>query len=149
MSVANRRIGFPPGTFRVRIEHGVLKGGFFVDSGSAYSSFNTSGPYEHVKNTFEEYFHRFGLAHCHQHGFEVCYKIPQGGFNAYPSMKFDHFQNGNDFVAPPENLVVIDRRCFCVMIGKSQTVNTLGAYQQRNYQMSFDIQSRTISYRMA
>ncbi|XP_020114111.1 aspartic proteinase nepenthesin-2-like [Ananas comosus] len=145
VSVENRRVGFPPGTFRVRIEHGVLKGGFFIDSGSAYSSFNTGGPYERVKNTFEEYFHRFRLAHCHQHGFEVCYKIPRGGFNAYPSMTF-HFQNGNDFMAPPENVVVIDQRCFCVMIGKSQTVNTLGAYQQRNYQMSFDIQSRTISY---
>uniref|UniRef100_A0A6V7QY66 Peptidase A1 domain-containing protein n=1 Tax=Ananas comosus var. bracteatus TaxID=296719 RepID=A0A6V7QY66_ANACO len=114
VSVENRRVGFPPGTFRVRIEHGVLKGGFFIDSGSAYSSFNTGGPYERVKNTFEEY--------------------------------FSSVQNGSDFMAPPENVVVIDQRCFCVMIGKSQTVNTLGAYQQRNYQMSFDIQSRTISY---
>ncbi|XP_020114102.1 aspartic proteinase nepenthesin-1-like [Ananas comosus] len=146
VSVANHRIGFPPGTFRERIEHGVIKGGFVIDSGAAAANFNGGGPYERVKNTFEEYFQRFGLAHHHHHRFEVCYNIPHGGFTAYPSMTF-HFENGNDFVAPPENVVVfVEQNYFCVMIVKSNVVNTLGAHLQRNYRMSFDIQRETFSY---
>lgn len=146
VSIANRRIGFPPGTFRVRSEHGLLKGGFFIDSGSTYTSFDTGGPYERVKKTFKEYFRRFRLARHHHQQFEECYKIPHGGFDAYPSMTF-HFENGNDFVAPPENTVaLVDQRYFCVAIATTSTVNTLGAYQQRNCWMSFDIQSETLSY---
>ncbi len=124
----------------------MLKGGFVIDSGSSYSNFNTSGPYERVRDTFKEYFQRFRLAHYHHHGFEVCYKIPSGGFNAYPSMTF-HFANDNDFVTPPENVVFLEeQRRFCVLIGKPKLINTLGAYQQRNYKISFDVQSGTIMY---
>lgn len=143
--VAGNRLHFARGTFRARKEGNVYRGGFIIDSGTGATMFTPGGPCERVRDAFIEYFQQFRLARASHPKFEVCYKIPAGGFTAYPSMTF-HFENGKDFVVQPDNMVWTVQSEFCVVIERSNLVNILGTYQQHNYRISYDTRNRVLSY---
>ncbi|XP_008804431.2 aspartic proteinase nepenthesin-1-like [Phoenix dactylifera] len=154
VSVANERIGFEANAFQPIKQGRSYQGGFIIDSGAAASSFMGSGPnggpFERVKNAFKHYFESHGLIDRSGSSriFEVCYssQANQGGqFSEYPTMAF-HFDNGNDLVVHPNDLIIQDNGFFCVAIRRTPGISVWGAYQQHDYKISFDNENKMLSY---
>nr|CAD1826654.1 unnamed protein product [Ananas comosus var. bracteatus] len=119
VSIASHRIGFAPGAFTARRQGRSVRGGFFIDTGTVYTRFITGGPYERIMEAFKEYFKPFKLRKAHSKAtdfLKLCYKIPREGFTAFPSMTL-HFNEGNDLVVQPPNVVVQTENKFCIAVG--------------------------------
>ncbi|KAK6157441.1 hypothetical protein DH2020_011689 [Rehmannia glutinosa] len=73
----------------------------------------------------------------------VCYTRPTG-FTEFPNMTF-HFQ-GADFRVPSGNLFMFQRRFFCLAMLESEKVTILGAYQQQNVGILYDLKDEMLSF---
>lgn len=148
VSIADRRIGFAPGAFAVRRQGQTTRGGFIIDTGTTYTRFITGGPYKQIMEAFKQYFKPFKLRKAKSTApgsLKLCYKIPRTGFTAFPSMTL-HFNEGNDLVVQPPNEVVQTENKFCIAVGGLLMVSVLGAYQQHDYKISYDVRNKALSY---
>ncbi|KAJ0965347.1 hypothetical protein J5N97_026485 [Dioscorea zingiberensis] len=144
VSIAGKRIGFPPGTFRVIKDGSGWRGGFIIDSGNTMTRFMT-GPYETIIYAFGAYFDRFRLNKTVIPGYDLCYLKP-GRFNSFPTMTL-HFEDGNDLVVRMEDVVfMMPGTKFCVGIGRMSWTSVFGAAQQVNHKLSFDLLNNKLSY---
>ncbi|KAL0443702.1 UNVERIFIED_CONTAM: putative aspartic protease [Sesamum latifolium] len=73
----------------------------------------------------------------------LCYTQPRG-FRRFPDMTF-HFQ-GADFRVPSENLFLFRRNFFCLAMIASKNLTLLGAYQQRNVRVVYDLKGEMLSF---
>lgn len=129
ISVAGRLLTLPGGTFSK---------GCILDVGSA-ASYLEKGAYTPVLNAVKQHLDRFNLTRARSNSSsegDLCYRI-KPGFRNLPSMTL-HFQGANLEIGP-ENLfrVVGDR--FCLALFSSRKLTMLGAYQQQNVRLVFDV----------
>lgn len=129
ISVAGRLLTLPRGTFSK---------GCILDVGSAASQLER-GAYTPVLNAVKQHLDRFNLTRARSNSSsegDLCYQM-KPGFRDYPTMTL-HFQGANLEIGP-ENLfrVVSDR--FCLALFGSRKLTLLGAYQQQNVRLVFDV----------
>ncbi|KAK6132086.1 hypothetical protein DH2020_034152 [Rehmannia glutinosa] len=137
ISINGQKLGLTEDTF---------PGGCVIDSGSSISLLNTKA-FTAVKNSFDGYFSKFKnvrriVRKTMPEGF-VCYTRPTG-FTEFPNMTF-HFQGG-DFRVPSGNLFMFQRRFFCLAMLESEKVTILGAYQQQNVRILYDLKDEMLSF---
>ncbi|KAH7674389.1 Aspartic peptidase A1 family protein [Dioscorea alata] len=144
ISIAGKRLGFPPGTFAVKNDGNTLQGGFIIDSGTSVMMFMKNGPYNTIIDGFVDYFKTYNLKRAPPKGiFDVCY-MRKEGFISYPTVTF-HFENNKDLlVKGPVALMSSDE--FCVAMAGMEMTNLFGAAQQVDYKFSFDLVNGVLSY---
>ncbi|KAL7087378.1 hypothetical protein ACP275_13G065100 [Erythranthe tilingii] len=142
ISIGGRKLGITQGTFPE---------GCLIDSGSAIGLLNENA-FLKVEKFLTVYFSRFknvkrfvgkqvpkGL---------ICYMnvVPTGSFFAnLPNMTY-HFE-GADFDVPWENsFVVFAKGMFCFAAMKSRNATILGAHQQRNVRVVYDLKGDKLSF---
>ncbi|KAL9145631.1 hypothetical protein ABFS82_13G057300 [Erythranthe guttata] len=142
ISISGRKLGLTQGTFPE---------GCLIDSGSAIGLLNEKA-FLKVEKFLTVYFSRFknvrrvvgkqvpkGL---------ICYMnvVPTGSFFAkLPNMTY-HFE-GADFDVPWENtFVVFAKGMFCFAAMKSQNATILGAHQQRNVRVVYELRDDKLSF---
>ncbi|KAG7957547.1 hypothetical protein I3843_11G181300 [Carya illinoinensis] len=135
ISVGDRRIGFPPGTFALKPNG---NGGCIIDTG-AITTFLDRGPYERVMKEFDEHFKSLGVQRVPKvGGMEYCYKS-NPKFRAYIPMTF-HFQ-GADYKVEPTYMYFHDKAkiYFCVALMPFAGKTVLGAWQQQDMRVVYDL----------
>ncbi|OVA15055.1 Peptidase A1 [Macleaya cordata] len=145
ISVANRRIGFEPGSFALR-QSG--RGGCFIDSGSPWSVLHTP-KYTRVRDAVVQYFAGLGVQPMNvgKYGFDLCFLKPEG-FDNYPKITF-HFQGADLAVDEPEGGFFVTDHDFCLAIlpwDKAFADAIIGAIQQINYRILYDINGGALSF---
>nr|CAD1836555.1 unnamed protein product [Ananas comosus var. bracteatus] len=148
VSVAGHRLGFKSKDFAIhKNDHGNVRGGFIIDSGTSFTAFKSGGPYERIIETFKAYFEPFKLRPTNSELFEVCYVLPHEGFKeTLPSMTL-HFSGGVDYLVPPNNVVVkLGVNKLCVAIRSFPEASILGERNQFNYHFSYNIKEKLLSF---
>ncbi|XP_020549898.1 aspartic proteinase CDR1-like [Sesamum indicum] len=137
ISIGGQKLGLTQGTF---------SGGCVIDSGGSISLLETNA-YSAVQDSLERYFSKFKnvrrlLGDGAPSGF-LCYTQPKG-FKRFPNLTF-HFL-GADFRVPSENLFLFRRNFFCLAMMASKNLTLLGAYQQRNVRIVYDLKDEMLSF---
>ncbi|KAL9145630.1 hypothetical protein ABFS82_13G057200 [Erythranthe guttata] len=142
ISIAGQKLGLSKGTFPE---------GCVVDSGASISLLNGNA-FVKVRNFMLVYFSRFKNVR-RLMGNEVpkgliCYmhvvSNTEGLFANFPNMTF-HFE-GADYEVPWENsFMMLGKNVFCLAM-KSENVTILGAYQQRNMRIVYDLKDDKMSF---
>lgn len=137
ISIGGQKLGLKQGTFPE---------GCVIDSGSSVSLLNRIA-FLAAKKFFTTYFSKFKNIRRYV-GREVpkgflCYTQPNG-FTNFPNMTY-HFQ-GADFHVPSANLFFFERKFFCLAMVTSPNVTILGAYQQRNVRIVYDLKDEMLSF---
>ncbi|KAI3457548.1 hypothetical protein Pfo_014211 [Paulownia fortunei] len=137
ITIGGQKLGLKQGTFPE---------GCIIDSGSSVSLLNRKA-FSAVKNSFERYFSKFKnvkrLVRKKTPAGFLCYTHPTGLKN-FPNLTF-HFQ-GADFHVPSVNLFMYERKFFCVAMVESKNVTILGAYQQQNVRILYDLKDEMLSF---
>ncbi|KAH6756814.1 hypothetical protein C2S53_015215 [Perilla frutescens var. hirtella] len=121
--------------------------GCFIDSGASVSLLNKRA-FAAVKYFLGIYFGKFKNIRRYEgekipKAF-VCYTQPEG-FNSFPGMTF-HFK-GADYEVPPQNLFFfVQGNVFCLAMMESNGISILGAFQQRNVRVVYDLKERMLSF---
>ncbi|KAK4439023.1 putative aspartic protease [Sesamum alatum] len=137
ISIGGQKLGLTQGTF---------SGSCVIDSGGSISLLEAKA-YSAVENSLERYFSKFKNVRRLRGGGTpsgfLCYIQPRG-FRRFPNLTF-HFQ-GADFRVPSENLFLLRRNFFCLAMIASQNLTLLGAYQQRNVRIVYDLKDEMLSF---
>ncbi|KAH6788785.1 hypothetical protein C2S51_003791 [Perilla frutescens var. frutescens] len=136
ISVAGRRLNLPGGTFSK---------GCILDVGSA-ASMLVMGAYTPVLNAVKQHLDRFNLTRVRSDSTsegDLCYRL-KPGFKNYTSMTL-HFQ-GAELEIGPDNLfrTISDR--FCLALFGSTRLTLLGAYQQQNVKLVYDVGNQKLLF---
>ncbi|XP_026429114.1 aspartic proteinase CDR1-like [Papaver somniferum] len=148
ISVGNKRVGFPKGTFKVIDER---KGGTIIDSGSAMSMLHKDH-FDSVANLVKSHFNRLAVEYIGSDGiFDVCFRL-RGRFDTsnYPSITL-HFQEADYVIQDYKtNFVMLSAEIVCFGIVKGSTNGgpafILGAYQQANKRILYNLNDRSLSF---
>ncbi|KAL0362568.1 UNVERIFIED_CONTAM: putative aspartic protease [Sesamum calycinum] len=137
ISIGGQKLGLTQGTF---------SGGCVIDSGGSISLLEANA-YSAVQDSLEKYFSKFKnvrrlLGDGAPSGF-LCYTQPRD-FRRFPNLTF-HFL-GADFRVPSENLFLFRRNFFCLAMIASKNLTLLGAYQQRNVRIVYDLKDEMLSF---
>lgn len=135
ISIGGKNLGLGQGTFPQ---------GCCIDSGSSISLLNENAFFA-VGNFLDSYFSKFKNVTRDEEEDKgwICYTHP-AGFKTFPDMTF-HFQ-GADFRVPWDNLFMLEKDGFCLAMMESKNVTILGAYQQRNVRIVYDLMYDTLSF---
>ncbi|XP_057812279.1 aspartic proteinase CDR1-like [Salvia miltiorrhiza] len=122
--------------------------GCFIDSGSSLSLLNARA-FVAVRDFVVSYFDRVRNVRRYAGNDALkkflCYSNPAGGFAGFPSMTF-HLK-GADYHVPPSNLFFyVEGSVFCLAIMESRDVSILGAFQQRNVRIVYDLKEKMLSF---
>ncbi|XP_026416124.1 aspartic proteinase CDR1-like [Papaver somniferum] len=147
ISVGNKRVGFPRNAFK---QNNRRVGGAIIDSGAPISIMYKNH-FDRVADLVKEHFNRIGIEYIgSQECFNVCFRL-RGRFDItnYPSITF-HFQQAN-YVVPDykANFVMTSMEIVCLGIFRGQTDTpafTLGAMQQTNKRILYNIMDRSLSF---
>ncbi|KAL7087379.1 hypothetical protein ACP275_13G065200 [Erythranthe tilingii] len=140
ISIGSQRLGLKQDTF---------KEGCVIDSGSSVSLLNENA-FIKVEKYLVAYFWSFKnlrklVGKEVPKGF-VCYaNFRKDFFGKLPDMTY-HFE-GADFHVPWENVfVTIENDAFCLAAMRSKNTTILGAYQQRNVRVVYDLKDDKLSF---
>ncbi|KAK4851301.1 hypothetical protein QYF36_013941 [Acer negundo] len=145
ISVDNKRLNFPPDTFKFKPDTG--DGGFLIDSGTvltyiqdtAYSKLE-----EEIVRYFSPYKNLVRSQDCPAPS-KLCYDAPLG-FPLFPTLTY-HFQGANLTIAGENSFEVDDEeKSFVLSIAPQSRLSMLGAYQQHNIRFIFDIDSNVLAF---
>ncbi|XP_020112120.1 aspartic proteinase nepenthesin-1-like [Ananas comosus] len=148
ISVAGHRLGFTPNDFALRKDaRGLVRGGFFIDSGSTYTALSTGGPYERIREAFRAHFKQLKLRSANHSSFEVCYRVPHKGVKgALPSLTV-HFSGGVDYTVAPQNVMEeMEKNIICVGIVGRPNMSVLGEHYQYNHHFSYNVREKRLSF---
>ncbi|MBA0668378.1 hypothetical protein Goklo_001299 [Gossypium klotzschianum] len=137
ISVAGHRLPFSQSTFQYRANG---KGGCFIDSGALFTQIDAGtvgiNAYAAVMQVFASYYESKSLRRTTSRGFELCYERPPN-YDDFASLTF-HF-NGADYTVAGEYVNLISPDIFCVAIIKGTYATMLGAWQQQNKRLIYDV----------
>ncbi|XP_026436388.1 aspartic proteinase nepenthesin-2-like [Papaver somniferum] len=147
ISVGNKRVGFPRGTFKLN-SHG--EGGTVIDSGTPIS-FMYKDHFDRVADLVKAHFNDLRIEYIgSQYNFNVCFR-PRGRFDItnYPSITI-HLQQA-DYVIPDykANFVVTSDGIICLEIFRVDTNRPafiLGAMQQSNKRILYNVMDQSLSF---
>lgn len=136
ISVVGRRLNLPRGTFPK---------GCILDVGSAASTLEM-GAYTPVLNAVKQHLDRFNLTRAisdpRTEG-DLCYRL-KPGFKNYATMTL-HFEGAKLEVGADNLFRVIGDR-FCLALFGSKHLTLLGAYQQQNVRLVYDVANRKLLF---
>ncbi|GAY52218.1 hypothetical protein CUMW_140230 [Citrus unshiu] len=137
ISIGRHIVRFPPGAFDIMRDG---TGGFIIDTGTPVT-FIRNGPYQTLMQRYDQILRSLGrqrIPYNASQEFDYCYRY-DSSFKAYPSMTF-HLQEA-DYIVQPENMYFIepDRGRFCVAIQDDPKYSILGAWQQQNMLIIYDL----------
>lgn len=138
ISIEGRTLGLTSGSF---------PGGCVIDSGSSFSLLPRRA-FAATTSFLTTYFAKFNVRKYVGKDVPkefVCYTQPRG-FVKLPSIIF-HFDGAN-FHIPPENLFFYfnGANFFCLAMAGSPNTTILGAFQQRNVRMVYDLKEEMLSF---
>ncbi|MBA0632590.1 hypothetical protein Godav_001299 [Gossypium davidsonii] len=140
ISFLNDRLGFPPSQFQLR-EDGL--GGCFVDSGYLLTAIEDNyvggvNAYDVLMDLFTAYYESNNLRRTTDpSGLDMCFERPND-FNNFANLTF-HFDGEADYFVPPQHLHIFQQDHFCVAITRGRYATVLGAWQQQNKRMLYDV----------
>ncbi|XP_026423838.1 aspartic proteinase CDR1-like [Papaver somniferum] len=148
ISVGNKRVGFPKGTFKVNDKR---EGGTIIDSGTAMSILYKDH-FHRVADLVKAYFNGLGVEYIGSDGrFDVCFRL-RGRFdiNNYPSITL-HFQQADYVIQDYKaNFAMLSFEVVCFAVVKGSTTSapafTLGAFQQANKRILYNLNDRSLSF---
>lgn len=144
ISVGSQRLRFPPGTFHL---HRNGSGGFYIDSGAPATALD-EGPYNRVMAEFDRYFTSHGLRKLPTRGaLEFCYNYDPH-FKRYIKMTF-HFDRSVDYVVDTPNMYfsLPEKGYFCVVLKRALGRTILGAWQQVNMRIVYDLTHQMLHFK--
>ncbi|MBA0878324.1 hypothetical protein Goshw_010124 [Gossypium schwendimanii] len=131
---------FPPSQFQLR-EDGL--GGCFVDSGYLLTAIEDNyvggvNAYDVLMDLFTAYYESNNLRRTTDpSGLDMCFERPND-FNNFANLTF-HFDGEADYFVPPQHLHIFQQDHFCVAITRGRYATVLGAWQQQNKRMLYDV----------
>ncbi|PKI55874.1 hypothetical protein CRG98_023755 [Punica granatum] len=139
VSVGDKRLGFPPGTFDLDTNTGL--GGCLFDTGALGMYFN-QGPYDAVMKEFDDHFSSFGLKRISVgKDLRYCYNY-HPKFRAYAKMTL-HFPTADYVVEPTYLYFHYERKgyfCVGVFIYPGQQQKTIiGSWLQQDMRLLYDL----------
>ncbi|XP_026384480.1 aspartic proteinase CDR1-like [Papaver somniferum] len=147
ISVGNKRINFPSGTFELKSQK---EGGAIIDSGSSISTMYKDH-FDIVADLVKEHFKKFGVKYIGIRGYyDVCFRL-RGRFDIanYPSITL-HFQRADYVISDYQaNFVMMDTKTICLGYyrdNKNMPSFILGAMQQANKRILYNIMERSLSF---
>ncbi|OWM88744.1 aspartic proteinase nepenthesin-1-like [Punica granatum] len=146
VSVGDKRLGFPPGTFDLDTNTG--RGGCMFDTGALGMYFN-QGPYDAVMKEFDDHFSSFGLKRVSvSKDLRYCYNY-HPKFQAYAKMTL-HFPTADYVVEPTYLYLHYERKgyfCVGVFIYPGQQQQTIiGSWLQQDMRLLYDLNVGVIRF---
>lgn len=142
ISVGEDRLNLPAGTFDVHIGG---TGGCIIDSGSAIS-YIVRPAYDAVKKALKDYFSGAGVIEVDGRDvhLDLCFRYPSV-FNEFPTMDM-HFQGATLHLEARNVFTKLGGRRFCLLMLPEDEYTILGAAQQMNFQMVYDVDRERLSF---
>ncbi|KAJ3693908.1 hypothetical protein LUZ60_009388 [Juncus effusus] len=149
MSVGLRRMNFDP---RMFARHTTGSGGTVIDTGSTDSVITTEA-FQQIVAAIRTHLQRLGFAAvtCSIYGIdsELCIQVPPGQYPRLPAPSITwHFADGSYFIMGANTIYnwKCDSRVLFFLLRDGGDITLLGARQQVNYRMRFDLEPRTSPY---
>ncbi|XP_026385020.1 aspartic proteinase nepenthesin-2-like [Papaver somniferum] len=147
ISVGNKKIGFPRGTFELKIQ-GTC--GCIIDSGTPISMMY-KGHFDKVADLVKAHFNGLRVEYVgKRYNYEACFRVPRKFDTAnFPSITL-HFEKANYVISDYKaNFVTLDFETVCLAIFTTDT-NTmpfvLGAFQQINKRILYNVMDQSLSF---
>ncbi|XP_026459573.1 aspartyl protease AED1-like [Papaver somniferum] len=147
ISVGNKRVRFPRGTFKVKSRK---EGGTIIDSGAPFSTMYKDH-FDRVVDLIKTHFSEFGVEYIGTYNsFDACFRLP-GRFDIanYPSITL-HFQQADYVISDYKaNFVIISAEIVCLSfyrMDKNRPAFILGAMQQANKRILYNVMDQSLSF---
>ncbi|XP_026384483.1 aspartic proteinase nepenthesin-2-like [Papaver somniferum] len=147
ISVANKRVRFPKGTFEVKSRK---EGGIIIDSGAPFSTMYKDH-FDRVADLVKSHFRELRVEYISTYNsFDACFRLP-GRFDIthYPSITL-HFQQANYVISDYKaNFVIIFAKTIYLgffRMDKNKPAFILGAMQQGNKHILYNVMDQSLSF---